>query len=109
MNLDSDWARDESNRRSIIGFIIYLGQIPITWYSNTQTMIENSSYSSIFIVLNTAPEHIGSCNSLRFLGIEVRSPTLIRCRDRIIVSNNVQADSTLRNRAIGIAYHLHRK
>ena len=72
-------------------------------------MIEKSSHSSIFIALNTAPDHIGICNSLRFLGIEVRSPTLIRYDNRIIVSNNVQADSSLRKRAIGIAYHLCRE
>ena len=73
-------------------------------------MVETSSYSSEFIALKTATEHIkGIRNSLRSLGIEVKSPTLIRCDNRSVVCNNVRADSTLRNRAIGIAYHLCRE
>ena len=69
-----------------------------------------STYSSEFIALKNAVEHIkGIRNSLRSFGIHVSSPTSIRCDNKSVVSNTVIANSTLRNRQVGIAYHMVRE
>ena len=108
--VDSDWASDKSNRRSVTGYIIYFGSTPIEWSSKAQSMVETSTYSAEFIALKTAVEHIkGIRNSLRSFGIHVTSPTNVRCDNKSVVSNTVIANSTLRNRQVGIAYHMVRE
>ena len=106
---DSDWASDKSNRRSVTGYIIYLGSTPIEWSSKAQSMVETSTYSSEFIALKNAVEHVKRIrNSLRSFGIHVSSP-IIRCDNKSVVSNTVIANSTLSNRQVGITYHMVRK
>ncbi|CAN6703494.1 unnamed protein product [Malus baccata var. baccata] len=40
---DSDWAADPNTRRSITGFVVYLGHNPISWQSKKQASISRSS------------------------------------------------------------------
>ena len=58
-------------------------------------MVETSSYSSEFIALQAVTKSIKEIrNSLRSLGIEVRSPTRTRCDNRSMVCNNAQTDTS---------------
>ena len=108
--VDSDWAGDKSHRRSVTGYIIYLGSTPVVWYCKTQSMVETSTYSAEFMAMKKAVEHIkGLRQALRAFGVSVTSPTEIRCDNKSVVSNTVIAASTLRNRQIGIAYHMCRE
>ena len=108
--VDSDWAGDKSHRRSVTGYILYLGKTPIAWYCKTQSMVETSTYSAEFIAMKTAVEHNkGLRQALRSFGVSVSRPTDVRCDNKSVVSNTVIASSTLRNRQIGIAYHMCRE
>ena len=108
--VDSDWAGDKSHRRSVTGYILYLGKTAIAWYCKTQSMVETSTYSAEFIALKTAVEHIkGLRQALRAFGVKVTKPSDVRCDNKSVVSNNVIASSTLRNRQIGIAYNMCRE
>ncbi|KAB2630096.1 hypothetical protein D8674_007615 [Pyrus ussuriensis x Pyrus communis] len=40
---DSDWATDINTRRSITGFVVYLGTNPISWQSKKQSTVSRSS------------------------------------------------------------------
>ncbi|KAM1147908.1 hypothetical protein ACFX19_040240 [Malus domestica] len=40
---DSDWAADINTRRSITGFVVYLGTNPISWQSKKQSTVSRSS------------------------------------------------------------------
>ena len=54
--VDADYAGDNANRRSRTGFIIFLNEAPIAWYSKKQSRIENSVFGSEFIAMRTALE-----------------------------------------------------
>ncbi|XP_048424280.1 uncharacterized mitochondrial protein AtMg00810-like [Pyrus x bretschneideri] len=40
---DSDWAADINTRRSITGFVVYLGNNPVSWQSKKQSTVSRSS------------------------------------------------------------------
>lgn len=39
----SDWAADINTRKSIIGFVVYLGSNPMSWQSKKQSNVSRSS------------------------------------------------------------------
>lgn len=40
---DPDWVADINTRRSITGFVVYLGSNPISWQSKKQSTVSRSS------------------------------------------------------------------
>ena len=40
---DANWARDSSDRKSTIGFFVFMGSNPISWSSKKQTTVARSS------------------------------------------------------------------
>ena len=83
---DSDWASDKDSRRSISGYIIYLGKFPVIWRARQQkgkSATENapsaSSCEAEYRALNDVlSEIIWLINFLRELGISVPTPVTIR-------------------------------
>ena len=107
--VDATWASD-SNRHSITGYIIYFGSTPIAWYSGKQSQVEGSTYASEFCALRKAIEALrGSRYTLRSFGIEVDAPSVVYCDNRSVCSNVEIANSFLKKRHVGIAYHLCRE
>ena len=56
--VDSDHAGDQVTRRSRTGFIVYLNNAPIYWFSKQQTLCETSTYGSEFIAMKQACEYV---------------------------------------------------
>ena len=54
--VDAYYAGDNANRRSRTGFIIFLNEAPIAWYSKKQSRIKNSGFGSKIIAMRTALE-----------------------------------------------------
>ncbi|KAM1422622.1 hypothetical protein ACFX2I_004733 [Malus domestica] len=40
---DSDWAADITTRRSLSGFVVYIGSNPVSWQSKKQSIVSRSS------------------------------------------------------------------
>ena len=83
---DSDWASDKDSRRSISGYVIYLGKFPVIWRARQQkgkSAMEKapsaSSCEAEYRALNDVlSEIIWLINFLKELGFTVPTPVTVR-------------------------------
>jgi hypothetical protein len=61
--VDSDHAGDILIRRSRTGFIIYLNNAPVIWYSKRQETVETSVFGAEFVAMKVGFE---ACRGLRY-------------------------------------------
>lgn len=108
--VDSDHAADTVTRRSRTGFIVFLNNAPIYWYSKRQTGIETSTFGSEFIAMKHCCEYLrGLRFKLRSFGIPVDMPCLIYGDNKSVLVNSSVPDSVLRKKSNSIAYHFVRE
>ena len=70
--VDADLAGDKVIRRSRTGFVIYLNQSPIYWFSKRQNGVECSTFGSEFNNMKECCEFVrGMQYKLRMMGISV--------------------------------------
>jgi len=70
--IDSDWAGDRMNRKSIFGFIVMLDQGAVSWGSKKQTSVSLSTVEAKFMAASTAVREILWHRSL-FHSLDVRA------------------------------------
>ena len=86
--VDSDHADDTATRRSRTGFVIFLNNASIYWFSNRQTSVETSSFGSEFVVMKLCCEYIlGLRYKLRMMGINVNEPTFVFGDNQSVLAN----------------------
>mmetsp|Transcript_24915 Transcript_24915/g.59157 ORF Transcript_24915/g.59157 Transcript_24915/m.59157 type:complete len:877 (+) Transcript_24915:2272-4902(+) len=108
--VDSDHAGDEVTRRSRTGFIIFLNNAPIYWFSKKQTSCETSTYGSEFIAMKQACEYVrGLRYKLRMMGLRVDEPAYIYGDNQSVLANSGNPGATLKKKTSAIAYHFVRE
>ena len=104
--VDADYAGDGATRRSRTGFIIFLNEAPIYWFSKKQTRVENSVFGSEFIAMRTGLEVVqGIRYKLRMMGIPLKTPTYIYGDNMSVIYNTSRPESTLKKKANSVCYH----
>ena len=58
MFVDSDHAGDKVTCRYRTGYVVFLQNSPITWFSKKQSSVETSTFGSEFMAMKTATEYI---------------------------------------------------
>ncbi|OIT03526.1 retrovirus-related pol polyprotein from transposon tnt 1-94, partial [Nicotiana attenuata] len=77
---DSDWAGDPLDRTSITGYVVYLGDSPISWSSKKQRSVSRSSTEAEYrAVAATTSEVVWLKNLLRELHFPLSSSPRILC------------------------------
>jgi transposase InsO family protein len=72
---DSDWAGDEESRRSRTGYIVYVGDTPVSWRSVSQRTVALSSCEAEFYALaDVVKELLWLKQFLTELGLAVDGP-----------------------------------
>ncbi len=104
--VDASHASDYDTRRSVTGYIVFLGRTPVSWYSKRQNTIETSTYSSELVALRTAVDKaIAMRHQLRALGLKVTKPCAILSDSMSVCWNMQLPSSTLKKKHQLIAFH----
>jgi hypothetical protein len=108
--IDADHAGDEVTRRSRTGFIVYINNAPVYWYSKRQGSVESSTYQAEFTAMKEAAEYVRALRyRLRMMGIPVEGPAYIFGDNRSVLANTTNPGSMLKKKCAAIAYHLIRE
>ena len=102
---DSDWGQDQSDRRSITGFMIKFADCAINWYSHAQKTVALSSTEAEYMALSDCARQVTWVQSLLSeLGVIIRPIPI--CADNqgsiFLAQNPVQER---RSKHIDIKYH----
>ena len=104
--VDSDHAGNLVTRRSYTGYIIFVNNAPILWYSKKQNTVESSTFGSEFIAARTCVEAVeGLRYKLRMFGIPIDGVTDFMCDNQSVVNNTQRPESTLSKKHLSICYH----
>lgn len=84
---DTDWVADLNIRRSITGYVVFLGDNPIPWQSKKQTSISRSFTEAEYKTLtHTTADIAWVRNILKDLGVFLDHPPSIHCDNMSVVS-----------------------
>ena len=104
--VDTDLAGDRLSRKSRTGFIIFLNQAPIYWYSKRQGSIEIRPFGSEFCAMRTCCDYIrGLRYKLRTFGIPILRPAFIYGDNEAVLKNTTIPESMLKKKSLSLAYH----
>ena len=104
--VDSDHAGDRITRRSRTGFLIYLNQALIAWYSKRQPTVESSVFGAEFVALKNGMEALrGLRYKLRMMGVPISGPTYAFGDNMSVIHNTQRPESTLKKKSNSICYH----
>ena len=104
--VDADLAGNHVTRTSRTGFIIYLNQAPVYWFSKRQNGVESSTFGSEFIAMKQCCEYIrGLMYKLTAMGIHIDGPAYIFGDNKSVLVNSSKPTSVLKKKSCSIAYH----
>ena len=104
--VDSEHAGNKVTCRLHTGFIIYLQNAPIIWFSKRQNTVEISYFDSEFVAMRIAVEHIkGIGYKLRIFGVPINDPANVFCDNQGVVKNTSIPDYTLSKKHNAVNYH----
>lgn len=107
---DSDYAGDSVIRKLRRGFLMYVQNSLIHWYSKKKTSIETSSFGIEFMASKVATKYIrGLRYKLRMMGISIRDPCYIYGDNTSVLINTSQPDSTFKMKSNSIAFNWFRE
>eukprot|EP00980_Cylindrotheca_fusiformis_P005287 scaffold1135_cov105-Cylindrotheca_fusiformis.AAC.3 len=105
--VDASHAGDLATRRSHTGYIIYLNNAPISFYSKRQNTVETSTFGSELVAMRTAMEAIRTLRTkLRLLGIPINEPTYVLGDNESVVKSTSNAFSIFTSQFLFILHRL---
>jgi len=103
---DADHAGDRKTRRSRTGYIIFLNNAPIIWFSKRQTTVETSVFGSEFVAMKQGMERLTALRyKLRMMGIPITDPAFMYGDNLAVIYNTSRPESTLKKKSNSVAYH----
>ena len=104
--VDASHATDLTTRRSVTGYIIFVGNSIIKWYSKRQNTVETSTYGSELVAMRIALEAILEIRyKLRTMGIKFENTSTILCDNQSVIYNTQFPTSSLKKKHNAVAFH----
>ncbi|KAL2231993.1 UNVERIFIED_CONTAM: Secreted RxLR effector protein [Sesamum indicum] len=83
---DVDWGACQATRRSLTGFYIFMGMIPISWKTKKQTTVARSFAKAKYRSMKAAVcEIVWLNNLLKDQGVEVPTPVPFFCDNKAAI------------------------
>jgi hypothetical protein len=107
---DSDWAGDSETRISVTGFILYLMNVPVCWWSKSQKGVTLSSTEAEYVAMSEAVKEIKFIYYLlRDISIEVELPIIVKTDNVGAMLMAQNSSSGVRTRHVDTRYHFVRE
>ena len=104
--VDASHATDLVTRRSITGYILFVGKSVIKYYCKRQNTVETSSYGSELVAMRIALEALLEIRyKLRMMGIKFEKTSTILCDNQAVVINTQFPTSSLKKKHNAVAFH----
>jgi hypothetical protein len=104
--VDASHATDLITRRSVTGYILFVGKSVIKYYCKRQNTVESSSYGSELVAMRIALEAILEIRyKLRMMGIDVEPTSTILCDNQAVIINTQLPTSSLKKKHNAVAFH----
>lgn len=108
--VDADHAGNRVTRRSRTGFLLYINNSPIVWYTKRQGSVEGATYGSELMAMKTAVEENRALRyKLRMMGVPIEGPKYMYGDNMSVIHNKSKPESKLKKKSNSIAYHLVRE
>jgi hypothetical protein len=108
--VDANLFHDMLNGRSVTAVLHFFNQTPIEWFSKKQATVETATYGSEFVAAKTAVQQIlGLRTYLRYLGVEVKGPTMLFGDNGSVIKSGSMPHSPLKKRHHALSYHYTRE
>jgi hypothetical protein len=104
--VDANHAGESMTRRSQTGYLIYLNNAPIDWFSKKQNTVESSTFGSEFVAMRIAVEKIRALRyKLRMFGIPIEGPTSVLGNNESVVNSVSKMEARLNKKHNAICFH----
>ncbi|GAX14347.1 hypothetical protein FisN_UnNu047 [Fistulifera solaris] len=104
--VDANHAGETTTRRSQTGYLIYLNNAPIDWFSKKQNTVESSTFGSEFVAMRIAVEKIRALRyKLRMFGIPIEGPTSVLGDNESVVNSVSKMEARLNKKHNAICFH----
>jgi hypothetical protein len=104
--VDASHASDLVTRRSVTGYLLFVGITPIKWYSKRQNTVESSSYGSELVAMRLALEALLELRyMLRMLGVAFEQTSSVLSDNQALIINTQLPTSNLKKKHNSVAYH----
>ena len=104
--VDASHATDLVTRRSITGYILFVGKSVIKYYCKRQNTVETSSYGSELVAMRIALEAILEIRyKMRMMGINIEPTSTILCDNQAVIINTQFPTSSLKKKHNAVAFH----
>ena len=108
--VDANHAGNVVTRRSHTGYVIYVNNAPILWYSKRQNTVESSTFGSELIAMRTVAETNDSLRyKLRMFGIPIEGESDVYCDNQSVVNSGTRPECVLSKKHLAICYHIVRE
>ena len=114
---DTDWAGNPDDRRSTLGYVVFLGSTPITWVSKKQSIVSKkqsivsrlSTEAEYWSLASTIAEVFWICMVLKDLGVFLPDPPLLWCDNLSAIALASNPVFHARTKHIEVDYHFIRE